>query len=121
HKSDNTSTDVLIERLGGVLAVAAFLEEVGISGICFKRNFAQVISSYYGLRLPVDRRPHLGEILAAIRRLQNPYIAREVREESMIASGDDCCTPRAMADLLTMLATEPRYALALSHMRHCAR
>ena len=38
----------------------------------------------------------------------------------MIVSGEDCCTPRAMADLLTILATQPRYALAYSHMQNCA-
>jgi beta-lactamase class A len=69
--------------------------------------------------LPANRRPHFGRILAAIPRLRNPYKLREGREDELIRSAEDCCTPRAMTDLLAVLAKEPKYAIAYSHMRRC--
>jgi beta-lactamase class A len=119
HRSDNTSTDVLIHRLGGVAAVRAFVDDLGIHDFHFNRTFGGQIASYYGLRLPSNRRPHLGQILASIARLSQPYVVRNSAEATIIASGEDCSTPLAMTDLLTILSKRPEYALAYSLMQDC--
>ena len=49
-----------------------------------------------------------------------PFTSRESTEEALIRSGEDSCTPRAMADLLAILVAKPEYALAHSHMLRCA-
>ncbi len=120
HRSDNTASDVLLRRLGGVEPVMKFVRDLGISEFHFRRTFAQLIAFYYGVRLPLDRGPHVAEILRAIQRLRRPYICREVTEQALIDSGEDCCTPRAMVGLLDIIATQPSYAVAYSHMEHCA-
>jgi beta-lactamase class A len=119
HRSDNTSTDVLIHRLGGVPAVAAFVKDLGIHDFHFKRTFGELIAFYYGLQLPSNGRPHLGQILASIARLSKPYVIRDAAEAAIIASGEDCCTPRAMTDLLTILSMRPEFMLAYSLMQDC--
>jgi beta-lactamase class A len=52
HHSDNTATDVLLRKLGGVPAVVGFLNELGIRQMHFKRTAGQLVAYYYGLRLP---------------------------------------------------------------------
>ena len=120
QRSDNTSSDVLLHKLGGVPAVNAFLDDAGIREIHFKRTLAQLVRFYYDLRFPAGRRPHIGQILQAIHRLRHPFACREIREDALIRSGEDCCTPRAMASLLTVLARDRKYDLAYSHMQLCA-
>ena len=120
HNSDNTSTDLLLQRLGGMDAISAFLERLNIKGMHMKRRFAELIANYYTLKLPLGRRPHLGQIVAAIRRLRNPYVCREEREDALILSGEDCCTPRSMVDLLCALFQNPSYDVAFSYMDNCA-
>jgi beta-lactamase class A len=119
HKSDNTATDVLLHRLGGLQALTRFVESLGISGFRFKRTFGQLVAFYFDLRLPPDRRPRLMEIISAIRRLRSPYVCRNIPEETLIASGEDCCTPNAMADLLVTLAMRTEYSPAYSYMLEC--
>jgi beta-lactamase class A len=120
HQSDNTATDTLIQKLGGVAGVNAFVADLGVSGFHLKRTFAQLVDFYYGLKLTSGRRPNIVQIAASIHRLRPPYVWRETTERALIETGDDCCTPRAMADLLTVLATAAIYAPAYSHMRQCA-
>ena len=120
HHSDNTSTDALLELVGGVPAVSAFLRHAGIRGIHIKRTFTQLVQFYFGVRLPADRRPNFLQILGAIRQLRPPFVSREANEEALIASGEDCCTPRAMADLLCVIATQAVYAPVYWHMQRCA-
>jgi beta-lactamase class A len=120
HRSDNTSSDVLVQKIGGVPALKAFVEACGIRGMHFTRTFGQIVSYYYDLRLPANRRPHIGQILATIPKLMDPYTSRETREDELLQSGNYCCTPVAMADLLTLIIKERKYAIAYSHMQRCA-
>jgi len=120
HNSDNTATDTLIKRLGGVDAINKFVADLGIQEFHLKHTFAELVAFYYGLRVTPGRRPNILQIVGSIRRLRPPYILRESVERALLESGDDCCTPRAMADLLTALATDSAYAPAYSHMRRCA-
>jgi beta-lactamase class A len=118
--SDNSATDALLYRIGGTEAVESFLGHLGIDGIHIARTFRQLVAFYYGFKLPLDRRPRLGQIITAIARLHRPFKMREATEQAMIDSDNDCCTPRAMADLLAILATDPVYLPVYSHMRHCS-
>jgi beta-lactamase class A len=120
HRSDNTATDVLLRRLGGVPAVVSFLNELGIREMHFKRTAGELVAYYYGFRLPEGSGRRIGPILTAIPRLFHPFTSREANEAALIDSSEDCCTPRAMADLLAILVKEPQYALAFSHMERCA-
>jgi beta-lactamase class A len=120
HYSDNTATDVLLRKVGGVPAVVAFLDDLGIREMHFKRAAGQLVAYYYGLQLQPNSGPRFHEILASIPRLLHPFTSRKAAEEALLRSGEDCCTPRAMSDLLTILATNPRYAIAFSHMERCA-
>src|SRR5207247_11135078 len=50
HYSDNTATDVLLQKLGGVPAVAAFLNELSIREMRFKRTAGHLVDHYFGLK-----------------------------------------------------------------------
>ena len=46
--SDNTATDVILDRLGGPGAVDEYLREQEVDGINFGRTLSELLSFYYG-------------------------------------------------------------------------
>jgi beta-lactamase class A len=120
HRSDNTASDVLTRKLGGVPSVMKLIRDLGIRNFHLQRTFVELINFYFGLRLPLGSPPEISEILRAVRRLHRPYVCRETTEQALMDSGEDCCTPRAMMELLAIIATQSRFAMARSHMERCA-
>src|SRR5207249_11398781 len=125
--SDNTATDALLHRLGGTAALTEFLvHQLHVDGICVERTMHELLTYYYGLHRYDVRGPdqgmrhRIGRIVGNIRRMKSPYVCRLNAEENLVDSGEDTCTPRAIADVLTRLMMNPKYALVYSHMQHCA-
>jgi beta-lactamase class A len=119
RRSDNSSTDVLLDRIGGLAAVDQYLYQLGIRGIHVSRTFRELVAFYYGFHLPDNRGPHLGQIVRAVSRLMHPFNSREQAEQSLIDSRQDCCTPRGMTDLLFIAATQEMYAPLYINMEQC--
>src|SRR2546426_2976182 len=126
QNSDNTATDVLLRRVGGMSALAKFLtHELHADGISLDRTMDQLLTFYFQLDRcdasegqGISRR--IRNIVGNIPRLASPYNCRPTREQHLIDSGEETCTPRGMADLLRQLALNPKYALVYSHMQRCA-
>jgi beta-lactamase class A len=120
RRSDNSSTDALLHRLGGVSAVDRHLQQLGVHGIYLNRTFRELVAFYYGFDLPAERPPHFGQVIGAIARLMHPFNSREKAEQALIDSRQDCCTPRGMTDLLFMVATQEKYAPLYLNMQQCS-
>jgi len=127
HHSDNTATDAILHRLGGICALTNFLRDLQIEGISIKRTMHELLTYYYVLQpSDVTDEPHpratqgIGRILANIRRMTPAFRCRPDREEHLIRTGEETCTPRAMAQLLKLLTLNSKYALVYSHMQRCA-
>ncbi len=128
RNSDNTATDALLHRLGGISALTKFLvHKLHVGGICVKRTMDELLTYYYGLQrydVPEGRhqgvRHRIGTIVANICRMWSPYVCRLNPEEHLVDSGEDTCTARAIADVLTQLTMNPQYAGVYSHMLYCA-
>jgi len=116
HASDNTATDAILNRLGGTCAVMKFLFASDIEGISVKRTMHELLTYYYDLQPSHG----IGGMLANVRRMTPAFRCRSDREEHLIDSGEETCTPRAIVQLLKLLAMNPRYALVYSNMEHCA-
>jgi beta-lactamase class A len=120
--SDNTATDVLLDRLGGPPAVALHLRRLGIDEIDVSRTTAQLIADAWGFVLP---RP--GErTWKTLQQLQSrvPGPARQAAARRMLEDPRDTTTPDAMVALLELLqrgkALRPEStALLLDHMEGC--
>jgi len=87
----------------------------------------ELLTYYYGLQrydVPEGRhqgvRHRIGTIVANICRMWSPYVCRLNPEEHLVDSGEDTCTARAIADVLTQLTMNPQYAGVYSHMLYCA-
>jgi beta-lactamase class A len=119
RRSDNSSTDALLNRIGGVAAVDRYLQQLGVRGIHLSRTFRELVSFYFGFYLPDSRPPHLGQIIGAVARLVHPFNSREKTEQSLIDSRQDCCTPRGMTDLLSIAATQEMFAPLYINMEQC--
>src|SRR5881296_2907783 len=125
RNSDNTATDALLHRLGGTSALTEFLvHQLHVDGICVERTMDELLTYYYGLHRYDVRGPdqgiRIGRIVENVSRMSPPYVCRLNAEEHLVDSGEDTCTPRAIADVLTRLMMNPKYALVYSHMQHCA-
>ena len=125
--SDNTATDAVLCRVGGVPAIREFLARSGIEKICVTRTIRQLLTYYYDLPVALENEEQhptvLGRmcnILATIRRLRPAYSCRMQKEEHLANSGEDSSTPSAMIHLLMQLATGPQYEPVLVEMRQCA-
>jgi len=127
HHSDNTATDAILRRLGGTSALTNFLRDLQIEGISIKRTMHELLTYFYALQpSDVTEEPYrrasqrIGRILGNIRRITPAFRCRPDREEHLIHSGEETCTPRAIAQLLKLLTMNPKYALVYSHMQRCA-
>ena len=125
--SDNTATDAILHRLGGTSALTNFLRDLQIEGISIKRTMHELLTYYYALQpsdVSEEHHPRasqrIGRILANVRCIIPAFRCRPDREEDLIHSGEETCTPRAMAQLLKLLTMNPKYALVYSHMQRCA-
>jgi len=128
HNSDNTATDAVLHRLGGTPSLRKFLiHELHLDGICVQRTMDELMTYYYGLRRDdVPNSSHrgisqlIGSIIGNIRRMASPYVCQWNREEHLIYSAEETCTPRAIADVLTRVTMNPKFALVYSHLQRCA-
>ena len=59
-------------------------------------------------------------MLANVSRMTPAFRCRSDREEHLIDSAEETCTPRAIAQLLKLLAMNPKYALVYFNMERCA-
>ena len=53
-QSDNTATDVILERIGGAAQVQACLSEAGVDDMRVDRSTAQILRDYAGVSAPDD-------------------------------------------------------------------
>jgi beta-lactamase class A len=122
RESDNTATDILLERVGGVGAVALHLRNLGIDEMDVSRPTAQLVADAWGFKLP-----RAGErSWKTLQQLQNrvPAAARQASAQRFLADGRDTTTPDAMVALLELLqrgkALQPASTqLLLDHMENC--
>jgi len=120
-QSDNTATDVLMEKVGGAPAVTAWLRSVGVTEQRVDRNTASLIRGFFGL--PVERALHEPERSAdglfdpgSQADLPNSWYDDDVRDTS---------TPNAMLTLLSAInggaaLSESTTKLLIGIMTRCA-
>jgi N-acyl-D-amino-acid deacylase len=121
--SDNTATDVLLERAGGGAAVTARMRALGIDGIDVSRPTVDLISEWSGLTsLPPARE----RSLELWRRLFQavPEAEKKAAAEAFDKDPRDTATPDAMVELLARIQRKslhkPETAeLLLDIMRRC--
>ena len=96
--SDNTATDVLLERLGGPRRVTERLRALGFTGIDVSRSEAELMMDFCGV---VTRPPRDAWTLDGIRAATVTGPAARARaQEAYLADPRDTATPEAMAELL---------------------
>lgn len=94
--SDNTATDMVIERVGGPAAVENYMHEIGLTDIYFKMNCKDLLRT--ALPEGADEVP-LEQVEALI-------IQKGMRRDSVAfstGSDNNVSTPRAMTRLLRMI------------------
>jgi beta-lactamase class A len=96
--SDNTATDVVQKVAGGPGAVTAFLKEVAIQGMTVDRNTAGFMKDFYGFESGLEN------IAKAVEFAISDPIAANAPKPAFEADMRDQSTPKAMMDLLAMLA-----------------
>lgn len=122
RESDNTATDMLLQRVGGPPAVALHLRKLGIDEIDVSRSAAELVSAAWGFKLPAP-----GERTGkALQQSQNavPAPARQAAAKRFLADPRDTATPDAMVALLDQLHRGKALApsstkLLLEHMEQC--
>jgi len=121
--SDNTATDVLLERAGGGAAVTARMRALGIDGIDVSRPTVELIADWSGVKsLPPARERSLelwGRLFQAV-----PEAEKRAAGEAFDKDPRDTATPDAMVDLLARIQGKglhkPETAeLLLDIMRRC--
>jgi N-acyl-D-amino-acid deacylase len=121
--SDNSATDLLLERAGGGPAVTARLKALGIEGIDVSRSTLRLIADWAG----VDVLPPESEWRSGVWRSVLGGVP-EARRKSAAAAFDadprDTATPDAMVELLARIARKSLHTpetaeLLLDIMRRC--
>ncbi len=96
--SDNTATDVLLERIGGPRKVTERLAGLGITGIDVSRSEADLMMDFVGVTAKPPR-----DTLTLARLLESCRVPDAVRTRALatyLADPRDTATPTATADLL---------------------
>lgn len=122
-ESDNTTTDLLLRRIGGPAAVQARLTELGVSGVRVDRTEIRMAADGEGIAdLPADDRcsPECYER----RRATVPEEARRHAAQAFLADPRDTATPAAATALLARLLSgellsRPSTDRLLGWMRDC--
>lgn len=122
RESDNTATDLLLDRAGGPAAVTLHLRALGIDGIDVSRPAAQIVAAAWGFRLPPP-----GERTAkslAMERSRVSGAPRAAAARRFLQDPRDTATPDAMAGLLEQVQRGKALGVAstellLEHMRQC--
>jgi beta-lactamase class A len=122
RESDNTASDLLMERVGGAPAVTLHLRSLGLDQIDVSRPAAQLSADAWGFRLPPP-----GERTAkalAHARGQVKGRARAAAAARFLADPRDTATPDDMAALLARIqagkaASRAGTELLLADMRAC--
>lgn len=96
--SDNTSTDVLIDLIGGTDKINEFAQSLNLSGHKLSFSTKQLLANYFGLT--TERT--FANIGRALWELPTAFSLRPT-EQSMVFSEEDVCTPQMIADLLKLL------------------
>jgi len=127
HHSDNTACDAIVRRLGGISAVQEFLSTSGPAGICATRTISELLHYYYDLPRGSSSRSDLlrsfkraRDIFRTVRGIRSPYVCRMEKEKHLAESGEDSCTPAAIARLFAAVVGEAKYSQLLAGMRRCA-
>lgn len=124
--SDNTATDAVLSHLGGTAVITEFLSRANIEGMRVTRTIRELLTYYYDLQdtrssqndwANLNRRTHT--IFTTIRKVHPAYECRMNKEECLIESGEDICTPKAMNRLLSKASREFLYEPVLKEMRRC--
>jgi beta-lactamase class A len=121
--SDNSATDICIEKAGGPEAVTAKMRDIGIEGIDISRPTYVLIGDYLGLNSVSLDEPFNEE--AWIKELKTKTEEdREQASEAFDNDPRDTATPKAMAELLRMIwagevLNETNTGLLLDIMKRC--
>jgi beta-lactamase class A len=122
RESDNTATDLLLEKVGGPAAVTAHVRALGVGDLDVNRPAAQLVADSWGFTLP----PAGARTRETLSRLHGrvPPHARSVAAAAFLRDARDTTTPDAMVSLLERLqrgaAIGPATtALLLDHMAKC--
>lgn len=100
-ESDNSSTDVLLELVGGVAHVNQLMEDLGFVDHKLSYSSKILLSEYFGITAGKS----FLTICQTLYAFLSAYSLRPT-ELSMVQSEMDVCTPQMMADLLKLLVIE---------------
>lgn len=101
-ESDSAATDVLIDRLGGVQAVQAWLDSAGLDGLRIDRTERTLQTETDGLEWQADF--VFPERLEAARSMVSEQ-AKQAAFDAYLKDERDTATPRGMTEFLHSLAT----------------
>jgi beta-lactamase class A len=101
RESDNTATDILLQRVGGPPAVTLHLRTLGIDEIDVSRPTADLVAAAWGFKLP----PPGERTWKALQQAQNrvPAPARQAAARAFLKDPRDTATPDAMVALLELI------------------
>ncbi|MFO1259292.1 MAG: serine hydrolase [Gammaproteobacteria bacterium] len=97
-ESDNTSTDVLLNLVGGTKKINAFINHLDLNGFNLSYSSKELLSEYFSL----SQSKSISNIFKTIYEFIWGYSFR-ITENSMVQSETDSCTPEMMANLLKLL------------------
>ena len=122
RESDNTATDLLLERVGGTGAVTLHLRALGIDDIDVSRPAAQLVADAWGFTLPPPGERTAAALARERARVSGPPRAAAARR--FLKDPRDTATPDAMAALLEKIQRGKILGarsneLLLEHMREC--
>lgn len=102
-ESDNTSTDLLLDMVGGPDAVTACLRELGVEDITVSRSCLGHLSDRVGVHRLPDRQDMVGFVAMLEERMEMPLSALREADAAFDRDPRDTATPDEMTRLLVML------------------
>ncbi len=121
--SDNSATDICINKAGGPEAVTAKMRDIGIDGIDISRPTYVLIGDYLGLSsVSLDEPFNEDEWIEELKTKMEED--REQAADAFDKDPQDTATPKAMAELLRMIwdgevLNETNTGLLLDIMKRC--
>ncbi|ASQ45291.1 serine hydrolase [Legionella clemsonensis] len=100
-ESDNTSTDVLLELVGGKDVVNKLMQDLNLGKHHLSFSSKSLLANYYGTTVSKS----FLNICNTLYEFLSAYSLRPT-ETSMVQSESDACTPQMMADLLKLMLME---------------
>lgn len=98
-KSDNTSSDKLIELIGGVNTINDLMKELGIESYNITRTSKQLLQAVYG----VSGEKSILNALNMLYKMKTSGFSLQENEKTIYSNNEDSSTPEAIAKLLKLL------------------